>query len=294
MHLSIDVGGTFIKYAWFSKNQEIVERGKRKTPLSSIEDFFDVIKSIWDENNSEKTGLSFSLPGTIDPDTGFVFQGGSLTYHVGVNIKEMYEKAFGVPVSVENDARCAAIAEMTSGNMKDIETGIVLTFGTGVGGCLIIDKKIHRGAHLFSGEVSGLVTQDIRKEGINAILGRKLGIGVFARHVSELKGVAPADGYEVFEWIENGDPIAVEAFNEYCEILAMQLFNMQILLDPKRVCIGGGISENPVFIEGIQKAMEAYYGYFPIPLPRFELMACKYHNDANILGAYAHFSSLYS
>lgn len=293
MHLSIDVGGTFIKYAWFSKDGKIIARGKKITPLSSIEDFFNVIESIWNEKTENKTGISFSLPGTIDPITGFVYQGGTLTYHAEINLKEMYEKAFGVPVSVENDARCAAIAEMTSGNMKDIETGIVLTFGTGVGGCLIIDKKIHRGTNLFSGEVSGLVTEDIRKTGVDAILGRKLGIGVFAQRVSKLKNVEPVDGYEVFKWVEARDPIAVEAFKEYCEILAIQLFNMQVLLDPKRVCIGGGISENPVFIAGIQEAMEAYYNYFPIPLPRFELVACKYHNEANILGAYAHFLSLY-
>lgn len=290
MHLSVDVGGTFIKYAWMH-DDKIIRQDKKETPLTSLEDFSKVMTSIWDEEE-EKSGLSISLPGTIDPVSGFVFQGGSLRFHDQFNVKEYYEELFKVPVSVENDARCAALAEMHSGNMKGVQNGIVLTFGTGVGGCVIIDGKIYRGTHLFSAEVSGLIAGDLKTEGLNAILGRKLGIGVFSNRVAKLKGLESATGYEVFDWVKKGDTIAVEAFEAYCDLLATQMFNMQILLDPQRICIGGGISENEVFVETIKKRMEHFYNKMPIPLPRFELEACKYHNNANILGAYYHFKNL--
>src|SRR5699024_8761842 len=116
MHLSVDVGGTFIKYAWMH-DDKIIRQDKKETPLTSLEDFSKVMTSIWDEEE-EKSGLSISLPGTIDPVSGFVFQGGSLRFHDQFNVKEYYEELFKVPVSVENDARCAALAEMHSGNMK--------------------------------------------------------------------------------------------------------------------------------------------------------------------------------
>ncbi|MEG0453713.1 MAG: ROK family protein, partial [Coprobacillus sp.] len=59
--------------------------------------------------------------------------------------------------------------------------------------------------------------------------------------------------------------------------------------DPQRICIGGGISSNPVFIEGIKKAQEAFYASFPIEFPRAEIYKCAFGNDANLIGAYQHY-----
>lgn len=78
-------------------------------------------------------------------------------------------------------------------------------------------------------------------------------------------------------------------FDEYCYEVVRELHNIQCLLDPQRVCIGGGISENPLFIAGIQKASDLFYQQFPFAFPRAEIVKCKYCNDANLLGAYYHY-----
>lgn len=78
-------------------------------------------------------------------------------------------------------------------------------------------------------------------------------------------------------------------FVQYCSDLVVQLFNLQIVLDPQRICLGGGVSANPIFIEGIKQAMEAFCDAFPIALPRVEILPCKYHNDSNLLGAFYHY-----
>lgn len=288
-YLSIDAGGTFIKYAWMDEDGHILQQGKKPTPYTSKEDFMKIIREIWQQCDDKKGGIAMSLPGTIDTSKGYIFQGGSLTYHHGLALKEWYEEVFQVPVEIENDARCAAIAEMTAGHMQGINNGIVLTFGTGVGGCFIINGEIYKGTHLFSGEVSMLICDDIKAKGMDAVLGHIGGIGHFVKRVCEAKKVDITDGKTVFDWIASGDEIALKIFQKYCYDIAIQLFNMQIMLDPMRVCIGGGVSENPIFIQGIQTAMKAFYESLPVAMPQLEIIACQYHNDANLKGAFYHF-----
>lgn len=288
-YLSIDAGGTFIKYAWLDENAQIIKQGKESTPQTSKEDFLEIIKTIWLQEQDEKAGICLSLPGTINTKTGFIHQGGSLTYHHQLNIKEYYEKELHTHVEVENDARCAALAELTSGHMKDIENGIVLTFGTGVGGCLIINHHIYKGTHLISGEVSMLICKDLKTYGVNGVLGNLAGIPGFVKRVCDAKGVEVTNGKAVFEWIAQGDQIAVQLFQEYCYDVMVQLINLQLVIDPQRVCLGGGISENPIFIQGIQKALEGFYESLPYRMPRLEILPCFYCNDANLIGAFYHF-----
>lgn len=288
-YLSIDAGGTFIKYAWISEEGIIISQGKEPTPLSSKEAFQAVIQTLWDACTEEKGGISLSLPGTINANTGLIYQGGSLTYHSGWNIKEAYEQVFSTRVEVENDARCAAIAEMTSGNLQGVANGIVLTFGTGIGGCFVIDHQIYKGTHMFSGEVSMLVCKDIRTHGLDAVFGNIGGIPNLIHRICEAKQVRDTDGNTVFTWIAQEDEVAGNLFQAYCGDVAVQLFNMQLMLDPSVVCIGGGVSENPVFLDGIQQAMTAFYASLPVRIPPLELKSCQYHNRANLLGAFYHF-----
>lgn len=290
---TFDVGGTFIKHALLDEHGSILSQGKVPTPkkdqISFLKRLDDVIKQY-----GEVDGIAISLPGTIHTDTGYIAQGGSLRYNSKTNLKEILMEAYHVPVELENDARCAAIAELTSGNLKDIKNGIVLTFGTGIGGCFIVDGNIHRGTHFFAGEVSMLITKDIRKVGLEGVWGSASQGSVpgLVKRICEAKQVPLADGPTVFEWIAQKDETACEIFQEYCYQIAVQLFNFQLAFDPQRVCIGGGVSANPIFVGTIQAVMNAFYDRLGIPLPRLEIMPCKFHNDSNLLGAYYHFQAM--
>lgn len=287
--LALDVGGTYIKYACIQSATILSEVKKVPTPKDSQEAFLIAIEDIMKSIQEPVDGICISLPGTIDTESGYVMQGGSLAYNHRSPLKQILEKRTKHCVEIENDARCAALAECAYGNMKDIENGIVLTFGTGIGGCLIIDGKIYKGTHLFSGEVSALITKDFRAYGSGALWGTQGSIPNFVKHVCDVKGIAVTNGPEVFHLIKNQDETSCQLFQSYCDDLAVQLFNLQILLDPKRICIGGGVSANPLFIKGIQEAMERFYEMLPIPLPHLDLCVCRYHNDANLLGAYVHY-----
>lgn len=290
---TFDVGGTFIKHALMDENGTIMSQGKVPTPREDQAAFLKSLDGVIKQYQTID-GIAMSLPGTIHTDTGFVSQGGSLRYNSKTNLKEILAEAYHVPVELENDARCAAIAELTCGNLKDIENGIVFTFGTGIGGCFVVDGKIHRGTHFFAGEVSMLVTKDLRTHGLAGVWGSASQGSVpgLVKRICEAKQVELTDGPTVFEWIAHKDEIACEIFQEYCYQIAVQLFNFQLALDPQRVCIGGGVSANPIFVETIQAVMNAFYDSLGIPLPRLEIVPCKFHNDSNLLGAFYHYQEM--
>lgn len=192
-------------------------------------------------------------------------------------------------IELENDARCATLAEVWKGNLQGIKQGLVLTFGTGIGGSFVLNGELYKGAHLFSGEVSGWLTKDIKVHGREAMWGNQGSIPALIERICKRKEVDIQDGKTVFSWIEEHDPIACELFQTYCYELCVQFFNLQLLLDPQRLCIGGGVSANPVFMKGLQDTMQAFYASLPLKLPQLDIMPCKFHNDANLLGAFYHF-----
>ena len=281
-----DVGGTFIKYCVMNDgNMEY--KGKIPTPHDNQNNFLVAIKSVLDQM-ADIEGIAFSLPGVIDVDFKYVYAGGSLHYNNHTDIKE-WENYFQLPIQIENDARCAALAELTSGNMKDIENGLVLTFGTGVGGGIILNGELYKGSHLIGGEVSVIYSKDRKTLGTKALFGSIGSVYNLVEKIAKAKNSDSRDGREIFNWISQEDEIASTIFEQYCYDIVTEFHNIQCLLDPQRICIGGGASENPIFIEGIKRAQNKFYEDFSFNFPKTEIKKCKYNNDANLLGAYYHY-----
>lgn len=293
---ALDVGGTFIKHCVI-ENGHMAQRGKVPTPRDSAgtlkgadghEAFLGALADILNQAGSVD-GMALSLPGVMDCDRKYLYAGGSLVYNNRQDVTE-WERRLGVHIELENDARSSAAAELALGNMRSIRDGLVLTFGTGVGCGVIIDGKVHRGAHRIAGEVS-VVWADNPAKGTKAFLGSIGGIGNLAREVGEACSCHVTTGEEAFELIAAGDETARAVFDARCDKMVRALFNFQCLLDPERICIGGGVSANPLFIEGLRAATRRYYDGFPIEFPHAELVSCRFRNAANLLGAYLHYLS---
>ncbi len=101
------------------------------------------------------------------------------------------------------------------------------------------------------------------------------------------------DGIKVFEFCNNGDEAALKALSEYCDILAMGLWNIQATVDPEKIAIGGGISRQPILMEYINKSLDKVYSKMPIPIPRVQIVNCKFFNDSNLIGALANYKKVY-
>ena len=110
--LAFDIGGTAIKYGLFNQAFEMISKGSVKTPHESLEVFVETLGEIFDKYQEEVSGIAVSLPGVLDAVTGQMFTGGSLSYNQGINFIEVVSKRCPVPITIENDGKCAALAEL--------------------------------------------------------------------------------------------------------------------------------------------------------------------------------------
>lgn len=284
--LVLDIGGSAIKYAVMDEKAEIFQRGEATTPLDKIESLMDAIKGIYECVKAEVNGIAISMPGNIDSLTGQVYSPGALTYNENINIIDKIHEYINLPVSVENDGKSAALAEVWKGNLADCSDGVVMILGTGIGGGIIKNRKVHKGNHFFAGELSYIMS-DINNLDINNVFALKGSTAALIMEAAAVKKVDPQsiNGHDVFQWINDNDPDVIEVFEKITMNIAMQIYNLQCILDPEKVLIGGGISKQPILIKKIRDNLERIYSIIPFNIPQAIVDTCKYFNDSNLVGA---------
>ena len=284
--LSIDIGGTFIKYALMGQDATILSRGKIPTPQEGREELVDAIGRLYDEM-PDVEGIAISMPGIIDTENGYCVMGGALSYNDDFYFRHVLYERCPVKIVLENDAKCAAMAEAGMGALKDVRDGLVLIFGTMIGGGIIHDHKLLRGRHFSAGEVSYIIPHAERKVSYENVWGNCNGTPRLCRIYAEKKGIdqSEVDGLMVFNGVKAGEEEAIESLNRFTRGIAVQIFNLQTVLDPERIAIGGGISAQPLLIEYIRRHLNQLYSDCPYQIPRAEVVTCKFQNDANLYGA---------
>ncbi|MGC6174603.1 ROK family protein [Lacrimispora sp. 38-1] len=293
-YLSIDVGGTFTKYAIITEECRIVEKNKSPTVTEPLEDFIASLVNIYKKYEGHVEGIALSMAGIIDSETGFMYTGGNLTCITNLNIVEVLEKRCGIHVTVENDAKCAALAEVWKGSLMDCNDAVVIVCGTGVGGAIIHDRKVLRGIHNMTGEFSYIMTEAEPEYSLDHTLAGNTGIRSLIKFVSSHTGVTEdeLDGEKAFSMANCGDEKALAGIREYVRHLAIQINNYQFILDPEKIVIGGGISVQPLFLQMIREEIKKINAVYPWDLPIPDVEVCKFFNDANLIGSvYVHIKS---
>lgn len=305
--LTIDVGGTYIKYG-LVENGIISCKGKKPTPAVPLKwgedvdeelailfrkkyrEYFDTLREIFLELGDGIDGIAMSVPGILDSRTGYVYSGGALCYISEINFAdEVSRLCNGVPVTIENDAKAAAMAELSSGVLKGIKDASVVLFGTAIGGCTICNGEIIRGSNQFSGEFSSIKLRS--SSGTKETWGN-FGVHTMYDEYAAQKGIekGAVTGEMLFEKAEAGDKQACEIVRNYCRLMCEPICNLQVVTDPQVIAIGGGISSQRLFIDMLREEVERSCKEIKSPnYPTPTLVACKYRNDANLIGAYLHF-----
>lgn len=198
------------------------------------------------------------MPGVIDVDKGYMITGGALYELYDYNFKEELEKRIKIPVEIENDVNCVALAEKWLGNAKENKNFICLTIGTGVGGAFFINDKIVRGAKYSAGEFGFMITERLKNtaDSTLSMRGSVRGglIKSYAKKVNQ--NWEELDGKKIFEYAENGDEITIETINEFYTNIAYSIFNLIVSLNPEKILVGGEISVRKDFIEKIKEKLE--------------------------------------
>ena len=290
--LCFDVGGTSVKYGLLNEKAEILEKGSFPSQKDSMEPFLQGIQEVYASYEDKIEGVSFSMPGIIDPDTGYFHTGGAFDSFIHeVNMKEVFSSFIHKPVIITNDAKCAAYGELGYGCLKDVKDAVVIVLGTGIGGCLIKDRKPIYGKHLMAGEFSfvNIASSHDPEDTFALRCGAK---ALNERVQKELESEEELNGHKIFEKVRDGDEKAIKALHDFCYDLAVQIYNLMVIYDPERFAIGGGISNQSVLFEQLDLCfaqMKEEYGRLFLGKP--EVVACTFKNDANLIGALYRFIS---
>ena len=295
-YLVFDWGGTYLKYALMNEEAEILEKGEVPSPARDAcrEDFYSVLDPVVEKYRNVISGIAVSSAGIIDSFRGIIRVVAVFPFLNGCHIKEELEERYGLPFTIENDGKSAALAEYWRGSLKGCGSGAVMLIGTGIGGGLILDGKLRRGNDFLAGEFSSMII-DInhrdKPEGYWASLGYR---GLLKRYAQQCEeDASDIDGRTFFERLKEGDEKAETALKQYTDDLAAALFSLNMLLNLDCISIGGGISAAPELMAYLQRSIDEIPEWNPdmraglnFPLPCVKV--CEFHNDANLIGALFH------
>lgn len=281
-YLCFDIGGTFVKYGIFNENGKFLVKDKYPTNLETPDNFFTRMASIANQYH-KLTAIGISFPGFINIETGVAIRAGALGKLDGKNIIAELQTRLSdsVPIIIENDANCAALAEKFIGNAQDVDNFAVITLGTGVGGGIVINNTVLHGSHFRAGEFGMMIT-DYSRSGY-ATLHDLAATSSLLKQVAQIKNVdiQTLTGEQIMSAYDEDQQIQL-AVNKWAEFVAIAIFNLVATNDLERILIGGGISQNQKLLPIIKKALEKnpFWNDY-----RTDINTCRYFNDSGLLGA---------
>ena len=286
--LGFDAGGSSVKYAVVDEKGRIREKGKFATPQDSLESLLCSLKEIKDMLQKQYTfaGAGFSLPGAVDDRTGVIGGSSSIPYIHNFDLKTRLQQTLELPAAMENDANCAALGECWLGAAAGCKDVVFWVCGSGIGGAVIKDGRIHHGTHLHGGEFGYMVVNDEAM-----ILSEAAATVPMVRRLEKSKGLPEGslDGEKAFQLREAGDTDAMAAIDFMYDHLARAVYNLQYAYDPEITVIGGGISARPELKDELDQRIAKILAKVQIAKVVPQAACCKFGNDANILGAVYNF-----
>ena len=286
--LAIDIGGSSVKHAVIDEALNLENQASVPAPRESLEQFVDCVGTLYDSCKNQIEGIAISLAATINPQNGYIFHAGVFPYLQGKYIRDVLRARCPVSISVENDANSAAIAELRSGALCGVEDAVAVILGSSIGGAIIRNGEIYYGRHFSAAEFS-LIKVDCCDDSLRRLWRNVNGKNGLLRLVQQhMKTDESFDGIEIFDMANRGNQDVLAAIDEFCRLLAIQIYNAQAFADPEKIAIGGGISAQPLLFELLNRhldrifASEAKYG---LAVTRPDIVACKYRNNANLIGA---------
>lgn len=280
-----DIGGSAVKFGLWQEDA-LAGKGSFETPKTWNE-LKAEMKSVFDGYVATDSveGVTISSPGAVDSGTGIIGGISAVPYIHHFPIKAEWESLFGVPVSVENDANCAALAEVWLGAARDVQNALFIVIGSGIGGAVIVNRQLFKGKNLFGGEFGYML---LDAENTLSRLGSPVQVAErYGKAMEMSDGVV--DGKYLFAKAEEGEPMAVAYVDGMIDALARGIYNLSVSFNPDRVIIGGGISVRDDLIARIRERTAYHLNAHGAEAVEPDIHVCAFRNDANLIGAVAHF-----
>ncbi len=316
--IGIDLGGTYTKLALVDVNGRIRRKAKLttaayKTKEALLSAIVSEISLILKENRLPLKGLAgvgIGVPGLVAFERGLVYNLTNVPGWKNVRLKKILEamlSALGakIPVLVDNDVNLMALGESRFGAGRGAKDLVCVTLGTGVGGGIIIDGKLYRGASSAAGEIGHM---PLKEEGLRCNCGS---FGCLERYVGnryivdEIKDkIRSGQPTKIRELVKGDlslvtpetisiaakkkDALAIECWRRVGARIGVALSGVINLLNPEKIIIGGGMAEaGEVLFSAIRDTVNERA--LPVSRGAVKIVKAKLGNDAGIVGAAALF-----
>lgn len=283
--LAIDVGGTFIKYGKVATDGRLVSKDQVATPYNERRAIVNKVEGIVTmvmADEGRPSGIGISTAGVVDTDSGeVIYTGPTIANYDGTNFKQYLETAFNIPVMVNNDVNAALLGEQWQGAAKDQSDVYCITLGTGIGGAYFHNQLV-TGTGSKAGEV-GYLLYDRQKD---TTYEQRASTSALKERAEQEFGRS-VNLIELFADAKANDAASNRIIDAWASDVAEGLAQIIIIVDPKLLLIGGGISQQGDFL---LKKIARYIGYFlPNGFSQTELRCTALGNDAALLGAVSYY-----
>lgn len=287
-YVTIDIGGTAIKYGLADEQGNFLGKKNRPT-LAREEGGEGIVRKVIEivrqyQHAYAVAGVAIDTAGIVDPgeDGEIVFAGEtSFPGYTGTKLGKIVRETCGIPCVVENDVNAAAFGEYCCGAARGAGSAFVMTVGTGIGGCFILDGKIWHGAGFSAGEAGFM-----RLHGEYRILEEAASTRAMLIEAAASHNMSPAEltGKMVFDWARAGDVDAVLAIEHMADTLSEGIASIYCLLNPEVFVLGGGIMAQQDYLRPrIEERLEELV--VPAMRKHTRLEFAQLGNDAGMTGA---------
>lgn len=286
--LAIDIGGTSIKMCLVddkgntsSFNEIDSEAKKGGTHL--VENLMNVVA----ETYSGFDAIGISTAGQVNSDEGsIIYANENFPGYTGTKVSAIFEERFGVPVKLENDVNSAALGEKNFGAGQAFDDFLCLTYGTGIGGAIVIESELYKGLNGVAAEVGHTV---LHPGGMKCNCGC---LGCYEMYGSTTALVRNAmaldskytNGRKIFEGLEQGDAKLEKVLSNWVDQVAYGLVSLTHIFNPPAIIIGGGVMEQERLVSMVRKRVEEQ---IISSFSDVQILKASLGNKAGLLGAAA-------
>jgi len=303
--IGVDVGGTKVLGGVVDESGAVLKTARRDTPREGgsalTQAIADVAKELMADFTIDSVGVSAA--GFVSSDRKTMLATPNIAGWNGVDLDYELTSLIGLPVVIENDANAAAWGEARFGAGRGKEHMLMLTVGTGIGGGIVVNGDLYRGAFGIAAEIGHI---RVVPEGHLCGCGARgcfeqYGSGnALMRHAREAIAASPdiarnllsrgdgtlegLTGKAITDAARDGDAVALAAFNTTGQWLGAGIASLSVILDPECVVIGGGVIDaGDILLTPIRSGLERYMpfaGKHPYP----EIIAASLGNEAGLVG----------
>lgn len=309
-YVGVDIGGTNLKAGLVDENGVLLATQKMKVASIADDDGLAwTVASLVQElahtvniSVSDVASVGVGVPGTVEIRSGSINYTCNLPLR-NVPLRKLFHRYLSIPLYIENDANCAALAEFLVGAGRDSKRFVTITLGTGVGAGIVHNGKIYHGANGMAGEVGHMV---IQRGGLPCPCGRhgcweqyasatalkRMTAAALAAHPHSILAQVVAEnegrvsGQSAFIAARRGDPVGQQVCDEYVDYLACGVVNVVNIFQPDTLAIGGGVSNEAE--EQLLLPVQQRVAHESIPCGRdrrTRIVKAELGNRAGIIGA---------